>query len=86
MTTALLAARPELVENRATMLDGIWRAAGPAGPALATDMRSEFDDAEIAELATGVALAHGFSKLLITLGLEPEEMATIVARTPDVPS
>ena len=44
------------------------------------------DDAEIAELATGVALFHGFSKLLITFGLEPEEMAIIVARTPDVPS
>jgi hypothetical protein len=53
---------------------------------LVADMRSELDDAEIAELTTGVALSHGFSKLPITLGLEPEEMATIVARTPDVPS
>ena len=66
--------------------DAVLAAAGPADPALVADMRSEFDDAEIAELATGVALFHGFSKLLITLGLEPEEKATIVARTPDVPS
>ena len=28
MTTDLLAARPELVEHRATMLDGIWRDSG----------------------------------------------------------
>ena len=66
--------------------DAVLAAAGPADPALVADMRSEFDDAEIAELATGVALFHGFSKLLITLGLEPEEMDTVVARTPDVPS
>jgi hypothetical protein len=62
-------------------------AAGPADPELMADMRSELDDAEIAEQATGgVALFHGFSTLLITLGLEPEEMATIVASTPDVPA
>jgi len=66
--------------------DAVLAAGGPADPALVADMRSEFDDAEIAELATGVALFHGFSKLLITLGLEPEEMDTVVARTPDVPS
>jgi len=28
MTTDVLAARPELVEHRATMLDGIWRGSG----------------------------------------------------------
>ena len=66
--------------------DAVLAAAGPADPELVADMRSEFGDAEIAELAIGVALFHGFSKLLITLGLEPEEMATIVARTPDVPA
>ena len=66
--------------------DAVLAAAGPADPELVADMRSEFGDAEIAELAIGVALFHGFSKLLITLGLETEEMATIVARTPDVPA
>jgi alkylhydroperoxidase family enzyme len=66
--------------------DAVLAADGPADPELVADMRSEFDDAEIAELAMGVALFHGFSKLLITFGLEPEEMATIVKRTPDVPS
>ena len=66
--------------------DAVLAAGGPADPALVADMRSEFDDAEIVELAIGVALFHGFSKLLITLGLEPEEMDTVVARTPDVPS
>lgn len=68
------------------LTDAILAAEGPADPELAAELHAEFDDAELAELATGIALFHGFSKLLITLGLEPEEMATTVVRTPDVPS
>ena len=39
-------------------------------------------DAEIAELALGVGLFMGMSKVLITLGLEPESMETTVLPTP----
>lgn len=45
-------------------------------------IRSEFSEAEIAELGIGLALFHGFSKMLISLGLEPEQMSTTVLPTP----
>lgn len=37
---------------------------------------------EIVELALGVGLFLGMSKVLICLGLEPEEMSTTVLPTP----
>ena len=43
---------------------------------------SNYSDAEIAELALGVGLFLGMSKVLITLGLEPEGMDTTVLPTP----
>ena len=39
-------------------------------------------DGEIAEIALGVTLFHGMSKVLICLGLEPEEMDTTILPTP----
>ena len=45
-------------------------------------MRDEFSAAEIAELGIGLALFHGFSKMLIISGCEPEEMATTVLSVP----
>ena len=38
----------------------------------------------VVEVALGLALFHGFSKMLIALGLEPEEMTTVVLPTPDI--
>lgn len=54
-------------------------------------MAQHFDAGEWTELALGLGLFHGFSKMLIALGLEPEEMDTTVLPTPqasgaDVPS
>ncbi len=43
---------------------------------------SHYSDAELAELALGVGLFMGMSKVLITLGLEPEQMETTVLPTP----
>ena len=42
-----------------------------------------FDEAQIVELALGISLFHGFSKIMISLGLEPAEMETTVRPTPD---
>ena len=41
-----------------------------------------FKASEITEMALGVALFHGFSKMLIALGREPDEMETTIIPTP----
>jgi alkylhydroperoxidase family enzyme len=48
-------------------------------------LRQQFSEAEILELALGVGLFMGMSKVLITLGLEPNEMSTTVLPTPGSP-
>ena len=45
-------------------------------------LRANFSDAEIAEIALGVGLFHGMSKVLICLGLEPEQMDLTILPTP----
>jgi alkylhydroperoxidase family enzyme len=45
-------------------------------------LRAHFDDAQIVELALGVGLFLGMSKVLINLGLEPEDMPVTVLATP----
>lgn len=41
-----------------------------------------FDAGERTEVGIGLALFHGFSKALIALGCEPDEMDTTVLATP----
>ena len=45
-------------------------------------LQAEFSNAEIVELAMGVGLFMSMSKVLICLGLEPEQMDTTVMPTP----
>ena len=51
-------------------------------PHLHERLREHFDEGQIVEAAVGVGLFLGMSKVLICLGLEPEEMATTVLPTP----
>ena len=51
-------------------------------PAERLELERHFSAAEIAELAMGVGLFLGMSKVLINLGLEPEAMPTTVVPTP----
>jgi alkylhydroperoxidase family enzyme len=51
-------------------------------PALQATLRQHFSDAQIVELSLGVGLFMALSKVMITLGLEPENMATTVLPTP----
>ena len=44
--------------------------------------KQEFSEPELVELGIGLALFHGFSKMLIALGLEPENMDTTILPTP----
>ena len=45
-------------------------------------LREHFSEAQVVELALGVGLFMGMSKVLITLGLEPETMPVTVLPTP----
>ncbi len=45
-------------------------------------LHAEFTPAELVELSLGVGLFLGMSKVLITLGLEPDEMPVTVIPTP----
>ena len=42
-----------------------------------------FDEGQVVELAVGVALFLGFSKIAISLGQAPADMPTMVVPTPD---
>ena len=55
---------------------------GPLPRALRAEVDEMFDAAELVELGLGLGLFHGFSKMLIALGLEPDEMDTTVLPTP----
>ena len=59
---------------------------GRLDPALGDELRTYLTDDQVVELTTALALFHGFSKMLITLGLEPDQMDTIVVPTPDIPA
>jgi len=50
---------------------------------LGATLAQHFDAGEWTELALGLGLFHGFSKMLIALGLEPDQMDTTVLPTPE---
>ncbi len=56
--------------------------AGRPDDALLADMRARFSPAEIVELTMALALFLGMSKVLVSLGVEPEEMDRTVLPTP----
>jgi hypothetical protein len=45
-------------------------------------LRAEFSEPELVEIGVGLALVHGLSKVLIVLGLEPEQMEVTVIPSP----
>lgn len=55
---------------------------GPMPAELAAEVTAAFDREELVELALGLGLFHGFSKMLIALGHEPDEMDTTILDTP----
>jgi alkylhydroperoxidase family enzyme len=64
------------------LADAFIHAEGPPSAEVQAQIGAEFSPAEIAEIAVGLALFHGFSKLLIAVGAEPAEMETTVLPTP----
>lgn len=64
------------------LADAFINAQGPPSPAVQAQILAEFSPAEIAEISVGLALFHGFSKLLIAAGAEPDQMPTTILPTP----
>lgn len=54
------------------------------GPRARAAALEHFDAGQVDELALGIALFHGFSKIAIALG-PPPEMPTTIVPTPDWP-
>lgn len=73
-------------EKAALAYTDVLLAGSAPDDALAADLRRHFTEGQLVELALGVSLFHGFSKMLVVLGLEPESMSTTVMPTPDVPT
>lgn len=55
-------------------------------PALREKLRQQFTAPQLVELGVGVGLFHALSRVLIVLGLEPEQMPITVLPTPEVPA
>lgn len=62
--------------------DAYLAAEGTMSPSQRAAFEEQFDPAQQTEIGVGLALFHGFSKVLIALGCEPDEMATTELPTP----
>ena len=63
------------------MLDG---GTGPQRDVALAELRAHFDDAQVVELTYAIGTFIGYSKQIVTLGLEPEGLPVIVIPTPGV--
>ncbi len=64
------------------LTDAIIGVPAPPGEDIQQTLKAHYSEAEIAEIALGVGLFLGMSKVLINLGLEPEDMPVTVVPTP----
>lgn len=62
--------------------DAFLGAQGAPDTNVQDEIKIEFTTEQIAEMGIGLALFHGFSKLLIVSGCEPEEMERTVLSAP----
>lgn len=73
---------PEAEAAILELTDALIGMPAPPGEDTIRKLKTHFSDDEIVELALGVGLFLGMSKVLITLGLEPEAMPITVLPTP----
>lgn len=64
------------------LADAYLNETGAPSAAQQAQLRSEFSEPEIVEIGVGLALVHGLAKVLIVLGLEPEQMDVTVIPSP----
>ena len=73
---------PEAETAALQLTDAIIGYPGSLSEDTRQSLKANFSDAEIVEMALGVGLFLGMSKVLINLGLEPEDMPVTVMPTP----
>jgi alkylhydroperoxidase family enzyme len=64
------------------LADAFINAEGPPPDDVQAEILAELTPEEISEVAIGLALFHGFSKLMIAAGAEPDQMPTTILPTP----
>ena len=64
------------------LTDAVIGGATPPDAQTIAALKAHYTDAEIVEMTVGVGLFLSMSKVLITLGLEPEAMDTTLVPTP----
>lgn len=64
------------------LTDAVLGQPAPPTTAQQNEILAHYTPAEVLEIALGVGLFHGMSKVLINLGLEPEQMPVTLLPTP----
>ena len=82
ITDGYEAALPPTEAAALALTDALIGVPHPLDEAAQQALRAHYSDPEIAEIALGVGLFLGMSKVLINLGLEPEDMPVTVLPTP----
>jgi alkylhydroperoxidase family enzyme len=77
---------PPRVKAALRFADRFVQFPSPPSPEQQRDLDDHFSPGEQTELALGLGLFHGFSKMLIVLGLEPAQMDTTILPTPPAPT
>jgi alkylhydroperoxidase family enzyme len=73
---------PQRQKAAVAFADAFLSMDGPPSEEQQAALVAEFGADGVVELGVGMALFHGFSKLLIAIGAEPEQMATTILPTP----
>jgi len=64
------------------LTDALIGVPAPLAPDLQSRLKAHYSDADLVELSLGVGLFLGMSKVLICLGLEPDDMPVTIMPTP----
>ena len=77
---------PERTKAAVAWADVIFNGGDVDDPAVTERLRAAFTPAEIVELTYAIGTFVGYSKQIVTLGMEPEHLPVLVLPTPGVPA
>ena len=73
---------PERHKAALILADAYLRETGAPTPVQQAAIREHFSEPQIVEIGTTLAMVHGLAKVLIVLGLEPEQMDVTIIPSP----